>query len=139
MNPLKEIILAPDHMDQMQAHVSHESPLEACGLIGGINGRSLEVFPVDNILQSPFRFQIDPQEQLRLFNILEDRRWDLLAMYHSHPKGPDTPSDTDISEASYPDAVNLIWSKQYSIWRCNAFIIAASQYHEIQISLVAGM
>jgi proteasome lid subunit RPN8/RPN11 len=73
--------------------------------------------------------------QLHVFNVLDDRNWDLLAIYHSHPEGPETPSSTDISEAAYPDITNLIWSRQNSVWRCNAFIITASEYHEVQITV----
>lgn len=139
MNPPRVITLSQEHMDQMTTHVSREYPLEACGLIGGKKGRSLEVFPANNLLQSPIRFQIDPKIQLHVFNILDDRKWDLLAIYHSHPNGPEMPSNTDISESTYPDATNLIWSKQSSVWRCKAFIITATEYHQINIQVTDGM
>ena len=40
----------------------------------------------------------------------EDAGLKLAAIYHSHPRGPETPSPTDIACAIYPDSVYLIVS-----------------------------
>jgi proteasome lid subunit RPN8/RPN11 len=32
----------------------------------------------------------------------------IIGVYHSHPNGPATPSETDIAEARYPDWLHLI-------------------------------
>ena len=130
-----KIMIGSEHWQQMHSHVSQEDPFEACGLIGGLEDISLEIFPATNIRKSPNRFQIDPREQLRIFKLLEAKSWDLLAIYHSHPHGPSTPSLIDISEAAYPDAANLIWAKQEANWGCKAFIITENRVQEIQIAL----
>ncbi len=139
MTLLTNITVTYDQWEQMHAHVSQEDPLEACGLIGGLNGKTLEIFPVANILKSSHRFQIDPSEQFRIFNLLETKSWDLLAIYHSHPHGPSSPSPTDITEAAYPNAANLIWSKQAANWGCKAFIISANGFQEMPMILVDKM
>ncbi len=38
----------------------------------------------------------------------EDAGLELLAIYHSHPRGPATPSETDVARAFYPEAIYLI-------------------------------
>ena len=66
---------------------------------------------------------MDPEEQLAVFNQIEDQDWQLLAIYHSHLQGPEGPSPTDVNEAYYPELVNLIWSNTTGEWICRGFSI----------------
>jgi proteasome lid subunit RPN8/RPN11 len=128
-----EIWLEEIHWNQMLADVRERAPLEACGLVGGMLQCSLAVYPIDNIHQSPVRFLMDPAQQLRVFQDLDEKNWDLLAIYHSHPNGPAHPSPTDMEEAAYPEAVNLIWSRRNKSWNCRAFLIRELEYQEIPV------
>ena len=116
----------------MQADVEKQLPLEACGLVGGKDGRSEVVIPVANALASPVRFRMDPMEQLAALQQIEDQGWELLAIYHSHPSGPDSPSATDVAEAAYPEAVNIIWYRENGAWRCRGFLIDQDRVEEIR-------
>lgn len=119
--------------EQMRADVQARSPLEACGLVGGLQQRALGVFPVVNSLQSPNSYRMDAEGQVRIFFDLERRGWDLLAIYHSHPDGPGHPSPTDLAEAAYPEAIHLIWSPQAGAWHCRAFLIQEEKSAEVSI------
>ena len=119
----------------MRLHVAAEAPLEACGLVAGRDCQSRAVFPVTNELHSPTAYRFTSQEQIELFTQLENEGWDLLAIYHSHPAGPDTPSETDIAQATYPDSVYLIWSKVGADWQCRGFRIVAEEVIEISIEI----
>jgi proteasome lid subunit RPN8/RPN11 len=119
--------------EQMRADVSARAPQEACGLVGGLQRRAVQIFPVANALHSPVRFRLDPQEQVRIFLELERRGWDLLAIYHSHPAGPGHPSPTDLAETAYPETVNLIWYPEADEWRCRGFLISENRFSEIPI------
>lgn len=131
-NP-SQILVQKKHWQQMRSHAIQDAPLEACGLIGGKEWHSLEVFPTPNELQSPTRFRIEPQTQIQIFHLLEERDWDLIGVYHSHPTGPDRPSQVDIEEAAYPEIVNLIWYKIDHKWDCQGFIIQGGKVHQIEI------
>jgi proteasome lid subunit RPN8/RPN11 len=131
--PPAGILIAADHWEEMVSQVRASAPLEACGLIGGLDGRSLQVFPMENVDHSRVRYQLDPREQLRVFNLLDEREWDLLAIYHSHPRGPAGPSITDVAEAAYPETLHLIWSRQGSGWTCRAFRINGTQVTEVPV------
>ncbi len=114
------------HWQQMRVDVARRFPLEACGFVAGRQGKSCGVFPVTNVLHSPVRFRMAPQEQLHLFNLFDEREWDLLAIYHSHPNGPPHPSPTDAAEAAYPEVFQIIWSTtpgENRAWDCRVFII----------------
>ena len=133
---LEHIHLRPEHMAQIIEHIAGEAPLEACGIVAGQHDQSLKVYPITNILQSPVRYEMDPQQQVRAMIDLEGHGWELLAIYHSHPNGPAAPSPTDINESYYPEAVYLIFSPEDGEWKCRGFVIDEKQVYEVKITAV---
>ena len=93
----------------MCVHVKNNAPLEACGLLAGKNNSVEKVFFITNQAKSPVKFRMDPTEQLNALEWIDSNGLDLLAIFHSHPTGPEMVSATDIEEAAYP-VVNIIWS-----------------------------
>lgn len=87
-----------------------EHPNEACGLLAGSNGEATRLFRMANAERSPVIYRMEPAEQLRVFNEIDDAGLDLIGIYHSHTRSPAYPSSTDVSLAYYPDAVYLIVS-----------------------------
>lgn len=130
------LVLPAPLWEQMRADVQARLPQEACGLVGGLHGRALQVYPVDNALHSPVRYRMEPDDQVRIFLSLEKLGWELLAIYHSHPAGPDHPSPTDLAEAAYPEAVYLIWFPRQGEWACTGFLIQDGEYSEISILIL---
>lgn len=134
----KKIYIKTQDWKKMICDINTRLPEEACGLLLGEANQNhyqtIEVRPTKNVLHSPVRYRMDPEEQLVAFNYMDKKGLDLVAIYHSHPEGPDTPSQTDIDEAFYPEAVNLIWSRSSGKWHCRAFLIQEGSIQEIQIS-----
>lgn len=120
-------------MTQMFSHVKRESPQEACGLVAGVNNSSLEVFPITNVLKSLRRYRMDPQEQIKTLIHIEQNKMDLIAIYHSHPEGPETPSVTDLKETNYPEISQLIFSRVKNKWKCRAYKLSGFEYQEVKI------
>ena len=133
--PPGELRLSRQHWEQMRSEVDRIAPEEACGLVAGKNGRTHAILSITNILHSPVRYRMAPQEQLEAFEWIDRQGLELLAIYHSHPDGPPVPSPTDIDEAYYPEAFYLIWSRHSGEWSCHAFLIHASQVREVCINL----
>jgi [CysO sulfur-carrier protein]-S-L-cysteine hydrolase len=131
-----QLNLGQEHWDMMRAHVELRAPLEACGLLAGKDQFVKKVFLIENLSDSPVRFQLDPAEQLEAFNWIESHELDLLAVFHSHPKGPETPSATDVEEAAYP-VVQIIWSRSDDIWRAGGFWIENRQVKKVEL-LITG-
>lgn len=125
--------LSPLIFREMKEHVIRSLPEEACGLLGGKRGIAEVVLPVTNMLHSATRFEMEPAEQLKAFLYLEERQMDLVGVYHSHPKGPEVPSDTDISHFYYPGVISLIWSYDGTEWKVRAFNIGEKGYKEIML------
>jgi proteasome lid subunit RPN8/RPN11 len=122
----------------MEADVAARAPQEACGLVAGEGQRSVQVFPVTNVLHSRVRFQMDPEEQWAAFQAMEARSLELLAIYHSHPGGPAAPSPLDVAQAAYPGVIHLIWSLAQGEWTCRGYQIEGGLVVEIGIKVGSG-
>ena len=107
---MTNLILNRALLDEMLAHVAGLWPEEACGLIGGREGRAARLYPVENIHHSPVSYEMEPVQQIKAMLAMEAEGLELIAIYHSHPDGPARPSATDVANAYYPDAVQLIIS-----------------------------
>jgi proteasome lid subunit RPN8/RPN11 len=100
--------------DQIVAHARRDHPDEACGLVAARAGRATRVVEMTNAARSPTFYEMDPLEQLRVFNELDDNGEDLLVIYHSHTATEAYPSRTDVNIAGYPEAHYVLVSTRYA-------------------------
>jgi len=96
--------------DDMVEHGLAAFPNEACGVLAGKEGRPVKFFPMTNQDASPVSYRLDPKEQLRVFDEIEDEGWELAAIFHTHTHSEAYPSETDLRQAFYPEAVYLVMS-----------------------------
>ncbi len=96
--------------DEIVAHARREVPNECCGVVAGRDEAATRLFPATNSEQSPYRYNIDSRELLKIHREIEDNDWELMVIYHSHTHTPAYPSPTDLSLAGYPDAHYLLVS-----------------------------
>jgi proteasome lid subunit RPN8/RPN11 len=116
-----------------------EHPNEACGLLAGTNGEATKLFRMTNAERSPVIFRMEPAEQLRIFNEIDDAGLDLIAIYHSHTRSPAYPSATDVSLAYYPEAVYLIVSlRDENAPEMRGFRITDGKVSEIDLEMTDG-
>ena len=119
----------------MLHHVERCAPLEGCGLLAGKHNHVEAVLPVPNQAQSPVRFVMEPREQLRAFDWIQSQGLALLGIFHSHPTGPDTPSETDIAEAAY-EVVHIICTPKNGHWQARGFWIEDNRATEVELEIV---
>ncbi len=117
----KGIHLAPSQYQQILDDIQSRAGEEACGLVIGVGNHARIIIPVTNVLHSPSRFRMEPEEQLKAFLLAEQTESEILAVYHSHPFGISRPSATDIEELTFPGIVYLIWFQAVNQWYCRAF------------------
>jgi [CysO sulfur-carrier protein]-S-L-cysteine hydrolase len=98
--------------DEMIAHARSELPNEACGIFGGeLDGELRTFYPAINGDASPYRYNVEPKDLLRISLAIEDDDGDeIAAIYHSHTMSRATPSRTDMDTAQYPQAAYIIVS-----------------------------
>ena len=129
-----ELVLPRPFYHQILSHLQAEYPLEACGILAGKAGKVIRVYAIENKLHSPTAYEMEPQQQLAAMLEIDDKGWEMTAVYHSHPQGPETPSATDVAKAYYPDVVQLIVSlRQRSRPVVRGFMISDGRTIEVEI------
>ncbi|MEF8840366.1 MAG: desampylase [Haloarculaceae archaeon] len=105
------------------AHARDGAPEEVCGVLGGTHrnratgtttvatgtgatggdsSHARTVHRVSNVASEPrTRYELDPSEQFRAMEAIEDAGGDVVGFYHSHPRGPPRPSATDEALATW--------------------------------------
>lgn len=128
--------ISQDLIEQIISHFQAHLPEEACGLLAGKASTFQSWIPIPNILRSPTRYRMDAEEQLKAFLQFEQNQQDLMGIVHSHPFGPDSPSETDIQEAFYPEAVYFIFFQTNQQWDYKAYRINQRQTKEVKIQVL---
>lgn len=98
------------YVDEIIAHAREDAPNECCGIIAGNDGHATQLYRAINAEASPYRYNVDPKDLLRIYRDLDDQDWDVLCIYHSHTHTDAYPSPTDVRLAAWPDAYYLIVS-----------------------------
>jgi proteasome lid subunit RPN8/RPN11 len=130
---LEQIRIPVRILSEMRAHAESGLPYEVCGLLGGKGGVVSVRIPVTNSLSSPVEFRMEPREQLAAFIQLESQQLDLLAIYHSHPGGPEHPSAIDLERHLYPHAAAVILAKNEPEWGIQAYWIRNARYGQVEL------
>jgi proteasome lid subunit RPN8/RPN11 len=106
------LLVPPGVADQLLAHARAELPNEACGLLSGslVDGRATRFHPARNIDASPLRYNVHPEDLVRITFAIEGAGEDLVAIFHSHTRSAAVPSATDRRTAMYPDPFYLLAS-----------------------------
>ena len=97
-----------DH-DALIEHARAEAPNECCGYLWARDGGIEGVERADNPRKSPYGYELDSQSMLAVWKLSDEQGYQV-GTYHSHPKSPAEPSQTDINLASYPDWLYVIVS-----------------------------
>lgn len=96
--------------DELLAHGREELPNEACGLLSGdlAAGRATRYHPARNAEASPLRYNVHPDDLVRIVFAIDEAGEDLVAIFHSHTHTPAVPSPTDRRSAQYPGVFYLL-------------------------------
>ena len=95
------------------------------------------VYPLPNVEQSSTRYLAEPQAQWDAMLDIEDRGWEIVAIYHSHPHSAAYPSETDREMAYFSGASYLIVSlANEDNPRMQAFRIAEGNVQPVDLRIL---
>lgn len=98
--------------EALLAQARAELPNEACALLSGslALGQATRYHSARNSEQSHLRYNVHPDDLVRITFDIEEAGEELVAIFHSHTRSPAVPSATDRRAAMYPDAFYLLAS-----------------------------
>ncbi len=108
---MERIILPRQLVNRILSQAQSSPDAEICGLITSKGGRPLRCISVPNVSNQPQHlFAMDPKRQIDALRRMREQGEQLFGIYHSHPHSPAQPSDKDLQQAGYPDALYIIVS-----------------------------
>ncbi len=99
------VVLPKRLYQQIQHHAERAYPSECCGLLlGETKGQCKSVRRImetenDAVEMKHKRYCIPPKALLAAENLVREKGWDVLGVYHSHPDHPPRPSEFDRKRA----------------------------------------
>lgn len=137
MHPVPLYLPAALHA-ALWTHVRQDPEREQLGALGGVQRGPAWVvhtlYPLANIAPDPRReYLADPGQLLRALKAMRAEGLNLVGLYHSHPRGPETPSATDLRLAAYP-VPYLIADLSRSALR--AYLLPGA--HEVPVHITDG-
>jgi proteasome lid subunit RPN8/RPN11 len=119
-------------------HARAEYPNEMCGIVVGDGqaadgGRPTRWEPTRNRAASPQRYEIHPDDLLRLTIATEDAGESFWGIAHSHTHSPARPSPTDVGLAFYPESIYLLVSLAGDEPAVTAWRIVDGEIHPVEL------
>lgn len=118
--------------ERMQAFGLTMSPSECCAVGIGPIGELREFIPLEKAHEMPVtRCGISVADQLRIHQRCEERGWDVVLVFRTHPASEPEPSPTDRALAGWPGAVYAILGLGEAAPRLRSWRIATGEVVEL--------
>jgi proteasome lid subunit RPN8/RPN11 len=127
---LQKIILKQSDKKLLAQYSENQKPNEACAILFGKDNQVLDIFLTENIEKSPLNFTISNEQLIEGYNIAEQKKMEVIGIFHSHPNSDAFPSNTDKKFMQSNPVVWIIYSGINKNFR--AFILESDSV-EIQI------
>ena len=127
---MQKIILKQSDKKILSQYSENQKPKESCALLFGKDNQVLDIFLTENIDESPRNFTISNEQLIEGYNIAEQKKMDVIGIFHSHPNSDAFPSRTDKKFMQSNPVVWIIYSGINKNFR--AFILESDSV-EIQI------
>ena len=92
---MQKIILKQSDKKLLSQYSENQKPNEACAILFGKNNKVLDIFLTENIDESPANFTISNEQLIEGYKIAEDKKMEVIGIFHSHPNSDAFPSSID--------------------------------------------
>ena len=127
---MQKIILKQSDKKILSQYSENQKPKESCALLFGKDNQVLDIFLTENIEESPVNFTISNEQLIEGYKIAEEKKMDVIGIFHSHPNSDAFPSNTDKKFMENNPYVWIIYSGINKNFR--AFVLESDSV-EIQI------
>ena len=127
---MQKIILKQSDKKLLSQYSENQKPNEACAILFGKNNEVLDIFLTENIEESSVNFTISNEQLIEGYKIAEEKKMEVIGIFHSHPNSDAFPSNTDKKFMQSNPVAWIIYSGINKNFR--AFILESDSV-EIQI------
>ena len=127
---MQKIILKQSDKKILSQYSENQKPKESCALLFGKDNQVLDIFLTENIEESSVNFTISNEQLIEGYKIAEEKKMEVIGIFHSHPNSDAFPSNTDKKFMQSNPVVWIIYSGINKNFR--AFILESDSV-EIQI------
>ena len=92
---MQKIILEQSYKKILSQYSENQKPNESCALLFGKNNQVLDIFLTENIEESPINFTISNEQLIEGYKMAENKKMEVIGIFHSHPNSDAFPSNTD--------------------------------------------
>ena len=107
---MQKIILKQSDKKILSQYSENQKPKESCALLFGKDNQVLDIFLTENIEESPLNFTISNEQLIEGYNIAEQKKMEVIGIFHSHPNSDAFPSNTDKKFMQSNPVVWIIYS-----------------------------
>jgi len=107
---LQKIKLSQSDKEILSEYSENQKPNESCAILFGKNDQVLDLFLTENIEKSPVNFTISNEQLIKGYRIAEEKKMDVVGIFHSHPDSDAYPSNTDKKFMQSNPVVWIIYS-----------------------------
>ena len=107
---MQGIILSQSDKKILSEYSENQKPNESCALLFGKDNQVSDLFLTENIEKSPVNFTISNKQLIEGYKIAEEKKVDVIGIFHSHPNSDAFPSDTDKKFMQSNPVVWIIYS-----------------------------
>jgi len=92
---LQKIKLTESDKKILSEYSENQKPNESCAILFGKDDQVLDLFLTENIENSPVNFTISNKQLIEAYKIAEEKKMEVVGIFHSHPGSDAYPSNTD--------------------------------------------
>lgn len=92
---MQKIKLTESDKTILSEYSENQKPNESCAILFGKNNQVLDLFLTENIENSPVNFTISNKQLIEAYKIAEEKKMEIVGIFHSHPDSDAYPSNTD--------------------------------------------
>ena len=92
---MQKITLSQSDKKILSEYSENQKPNESCAILFGKDNQVLDLFLTENIEESPINFTISNKQLIQAYSIAEEKKLEVVGIFHSHPDSDAFPSNTD--------------------------------------------
>ncbi|MFD2654533.1 Mov34/MPN/PAD-1 family protein [Gracilibacillus thailandensis] len=134
---MEKIITLPNNIYQtLIAEGERQLPYEACGLLAGFQQQVTSFWSLQNQVKSSSRFYVPKEIVTSTVEKIQNRKEQVLAIFHTHPSTKPVPSHFDLKHHPDDEVDMVILSHKYALPQIKWYQIRHNTYTTCKLVII---